>query len=148
MKITRGGVIAAAASPLKPPEPENPPCILVVDDDVSIRKLIVTSLRREGYKLTEAQNGREALDVMRGGDEDLVLLDLMMPEVSGWEVLRIRKDNPDLRRIPVIVISANHGPDVSEAVASGICALLPKPFELAALHALVRSCLSHEHSEE
>lgn len=133
---------------MKPADTETSPCILVVDDDVSIRKLIVTSLRREGYKLNEAVNGREALDAMRGGDEDLVLLDLMMPEVSGWEVLRIRRENAELRRIPVIVISANHGPDVSEAVSSGICALLPKPFELAALHALVRSCLMHEHGEE
>jgi CheY-like chemotaxis protein len=113
-----------------------------VDDDPTIRRLIVTALRRDGYKLTEARNGREALDAMRTGTEDLVLLDLMMPEVSGWEVLRIRKANPELCRIPVIVISANHGPEVVEVVASGICALLPKPFELSALHALVRTCLA------
>ena len=45
----------------------------------------------------------------------------------------------------MIVITANHGPEVAQAVAGGICALLPKPFELKALHALVKSCLSHPH---
>ena len=118
------------------------PCILVVDDDSNIRKLIVTTLRREGYTLSEAHNGREALEAMRSGTEDLVLLDLMMPEVSGWDVLRIREQDAALRRIPVIVITANHGAEVSEAVDSGICALLPKPFALATLHALVKTCLA------
>ena len=117
-------------------------CILVVDDDPSIRRLIVSALRRDGYSMAEAQNGREALDAMRRGDEDLVLLDLMMPEVTGWDVLRIRETSAELRRIPVIVITANYGPELGEALGSGICALLPKPFDLAALQALVRTCLS------
>lgn len=129
------------------PATEERPCILVVDDDPSIRKLIVTTLRRDGYSLSEAENGREALEAMQAGKEDLVLLDLMMPEVSGWDVLRIRKNDSELRRIPVIVITANHGPEVGDALASGICALLPKPFELTTLHALVKTCLSHDHSE-
>jgi CheY-like chemotaxis protein len=122
-------------------------CVLVVDDDVGIRKLIVSSLRREGYTLHEARNGREALSAMESGGEELVLLDLMMPEVSGWEVLRIRKEKPELRRIPVIVISANSGPEIADAISSGICALLPKPFELETLHALVRTCLAHTHGK-
>ncbi|HUP45445.1 MAG TPA: response regulator [Thermoanaerobaculia bacterium] len=117
------------------------PCILVVDDDPSIRRLIISTLRRDGYTLTEARNGREALDAMRRGDEDLVLLDLMMPEVTGWDVLRIREASPDLRRIPVIVITAAYGPELSEALGNGICALLPKPFDLAVLQAIVRTCL-------
>lgn len=107
----------------------------------------MTTLRRDGYKLTEAQNGREALDAMRAGGEDLVLLDLMMPEVSGWEVLRVRKETPSLRGIPVIVISANHGLDVTDVVSNDICGLLPKPFELSSLHELVRTCLLLEHGE-
>lgn len=125
--------------------PRAQPCILVVDDDPSIRQLIVTTLRRDGYSLTEAENGREALEAMRRGNEDLVLLDLMMPEVSGWDVLRVRKESSDLQRIPVIVITAAHGAEVADAVSGGICALLPKPFELEKLHLLVRNCLAaHE----
>jgi CheY-like chemotaxis protein len=118
-------------------------CILVVDDDPAIRRLISTSLRREGYTLHEARNGREALEAMEQGNEALVLLDLMMPEVSGWDVLRTRRENPALRRIPVIVVTASHGDDLQEAVESGICALLPKPFELTKLHETVRNCLSN-----
>jgi CheY-like chemotaxis protein len=129
-------------------QPKEHPSILVVDDDPTIRKLIVRTLSRDGYALTEAKNGQEALEAMRSGTEDLVLLDLMMPEVSGWDVLRVRKENRELQRIPVIVITANQGPEIAEAVGAGICALLPKPFELASLHALVESCLAHPHGPD
>ncbi|MDQ3279967.1 MAG: response regulator [Acidobacteriota bacterium] len=128
--------------------PREQPCILVVDDDPGIRRLIVSTLRRDGYTLTEAQNGQEALDAMRQGNEDLVLLDLMMPHVSGWDVLRIRKTAPELRRIPVIVITAAGGPEMAEVVAGGVFAVLPKPFDLPALHAIVKSCLAHEHGDD
>jgi CheY-like chemotaxis protein len=124
-----------------------PACILVVDDDDSIRGMIRATLQRSGYKVCEARNGREALEEMRGGGSDLVVLDLMMPEVSGWEVLQIRAADEQLRRIPVIVASANRGPEIAEAVNGGICALLPKPFELDALRALVVSCLAHPHGD-
>lgn len=119
--------------------------VLVVDDDISIRKMICYALRREGYTLHEARNGREALTAMKAGNEELVLLDLMMPEVSGWEVLETRRESPELQKIPVIVISANHGPELGNAIRSGICAFLPKPFDLSTLSALVKSCLAHPH---
>lgn len=106
------------------------PCVLVVDDDAAIRRLIMASLSRSGYVVCEAKNGREALEEMRAGRSDLVVLDLMMPEMNGWEVLAVRATDEALRRIPVIVISANRGPAIAEAVANGICALLPKPFDL------------------
>lgn len=122
--------------------------ILVVDDDTGIRTLLATSLRREGYTIHEARNGREALERMFGGAEDLVLLDLMMPEVSGWDVLERRRADPVLRQIPVIVISANRGPEIAGAVSSEICALLPKPFDLEMLHAIVRTCLGHAHGPD
>lgn len=118
------------------------PCILVVDDDPTIRRLIVSTLGRAGYSLTEAGNGREALDAMRRGTEDLVLLDLMMPELTGWDVLRIRGETPALQQIPVIVITANHVPGLRETLGSGVCALLGKPFDLSELLSLVRSCLA------
>jgi CheY-like chemotaxis protein len=121
-------------------------CILVVDDDDSIRRMICVTLKRSGYEVCEARNGREALVAMRSGESDLVVLDLMMPEVTGWDVLRIRAEDESLRRIPVIVASANRGPEIVDAVKGGICALLPKPFELTALQAVVASCLQHDHA--
>jgi CheY-like chemotaxis protein len=115
--------------------------VLVVDDDPNIRRMIVAALKREGYDFLEAPNGREALDVMRAHHPDVVVLDLMMPVLSGWDVLRERADDPELRAIPVIIISANRDPEVATAVAQGICAFLPKPFDIGALSALVRSCI-------
>ena len=118
------------------------PCVLVVDDDPSIRRLIVAALKRDGYDFLEAGNGREALDLMRGRHPDAVVLDLMMPLVSGWDVLQERMKEPALRSIPVIIVSANRDPDIANAVDKGICAFLPKPFDIGALSALVRSCIS------
>ena len=115
--------------------------VLVVDDDPNIRRMIVAALKRDGYDFIEAPNGREALDMMRAQHPDVVVLDLMMPILSGWDVLRERADDPDLRGIPVIIISANRDPEVATAVAQGICAFLPKPFDIGALSALVRSCI-------
>jgi CheY-like chemotaxis protein len=115
--------------------------VLVVDDDPNIRKMIIAALRREGYSFLEAPNGREALDLMREHDPDVVVLDLMMPVLSGWDVLKERQQDARLSRIPVIVVSANRDPDVAVAVNAGICAFLPKPFDIGALSALVRSCM-------
>ena len=84
-------------------------CILVVDDDPGIRLFLVTLLRRRGFRLLEARDGNEALEAMRAGSADLVILDLMMPDVSGWDVLRERAADPSLRRVPMIVVTANSG---------------------------------------
>jgi CheY-like chemotaxis protein len=120
---------------------EPPYCILVVDDDPSIRRMIVAALKRDGYVFHEAPNGKEALDLMRREHPNVVVLDLMMPILSGWDVLQARELEPDLKKIPVIIISANRAPEVATAVDKGICAFLPKPFDIGALSALVRSCL-------
>ena len=115
--------------------------VLVVDDDPNIRRMIMAALRRDGYSFFEAPNGREALDLMRERHPDVVVLDLMMPVLSGWDVLKERQQDATLRRIPVIVVSANRDPDVVVAVNAGICAFLPKPFDIGALSALVKSCM-------
>jgi DNA-binding response OmpR family regulator len=115
--------------------------VLVVDDDPSIRKLIMATLKRDGYEFIEASNGREALERMRADRPNVVVLDLMMPVVSGWDVLQERTHDPELTKIPVIIISANREPDLVKVMDQGICAFLPKPFDISALTALVRSCV-------
>lgn len=122
-------------------DPAKPVRVLVVDDDASIRKLIIAALKRYRYEFLEAGNGKEALNLMRSEGPDVVVLDLMMPIASGWDVLQARMGDPDLSRIPVIIVSANRDPELSTAVDKGICAFLPKPFDIAALSALVQSCL-------
>ena len=116
--------------------------VLVVDDDPNIRKMIIAALRREGYAFAEAPNGKEALEIMRAQHPSVVVLDLMMPIVSGWEVLQERENDPELRQIPVIIVSATRAPEIATAVDKGICAFLPKPFDINVLTALVRSCLA------
>lgn len=118
------------------------PKILVVDDDPNIRRLIIAALKRDGYDFLQAANGQEALDSMRADRPDVVVLDLMMPIVSGWEVLERRMDDPQLSRIPVILVSANRGPEIANAVDRGICAFLPKPFDIDVLKGLVRTCVA------
>lgn len=103
--------------------------------------MIIAALRRAPYDFSEAPNGREALDLMRSEHPDVVVLDLMMPILSGWDVLRERQEDPDLRDIPVILISANRDPEIATAVDKGVCAFLPKPFDIGALSALVKSCV-------
>jgi CheY-like chemotaxis protein len=118
--------------------------VLIVDDDPGIRRLLVTCLRRQGFQLLEARNGREALAEMRAGNADLVVMDLMMPEVSGWDVLRERAADPSLQRIPMIIVTANNNREVTAGVLDKrVCAVLAKPFDLDALLTTVTTCLEH-----
>jgi CheY-like chemotaxis protein len=106
--------------------------------------MIIAALKRGevAYNFLEAANGRDALELMRSARPDVVVLDLMMPVLSGWDVLREREVDDVLKGMPVIVVSANRDPELAVAVNSGICAFLPKPFDISALSALVRSCIS------
>ena len=106
--------------------------------------MMMAALRRDGYTFIEAANGREALEMMRREHPAIVILDLMMPMVSGWDVLRERSSDPDLLSIPVIVVSANRSAELGNAVDKGICAFLPKPFDINVLSSLVRSCIPPE----
>lgn len=116
--------------------------ILIADDDAAIRGMLAASLRKQGYRTAPACDGSEALDAMRAGQADLVLLDLRMPKVTGWEVLAARASNAELRKIPVIVITAERGDRVADELFDGVCELLAKPFDLRLLHDLVKSCLA------
>jgi two-component system OmpR family response regulator len=118
--------------------------VLVVDDDAGIRLLLVTFLRRRGFRMLEARDGREALAVMRVSNADLVIMDLMMPDVSGWDVLRERAADPSLQGIPMIVVTANNNREVIAGLAGqDVYAVLGKPFDLDALLSAVTTCLDH-----
>jgi CheY-like chemotaxis protein len=122
-------------------------CVLIVDDDPAIRRLLVIFLQRGGFHLLEARDGREALAEMHAGNVDLVIMDLMMPEVSGWDVLRERAADPSLQRISMIVITANNSRQVTDALlAKDVYAVVGKPFQLNALLKTVRACLEEPHA--
>jgi CheY-like chemotaxis protein len=115
-----------------------PRCILIVEDHSDILRIMQFVLERDGYDVRTATTVREALDILDTCEPNLLLLDLMLPEVSGWELLALRAADPRLLRIPTIVVSATHRFDPEEALKYSVFATLRKPFEPADLQALAR----------
>ena len=95
--------------------------VLVVDDNRDIRELLVELLAAEGYAVAGAEDGRRALAEARANRPDVILLDLMMPVMSGWEFREAQLRDPDLADVPVVVVSA------FDAALDG-AAVLRKPF--------------------
>jgi DNA-binding response OmpR family regulator len=116
--------------------------ILVVDDDRLNRMRLVHGLKQEGHTSAMAENGRQALEMMRSQPFDLVLLDILMPEMDGYQVLEEMKHNDKLRDLPVIVISALEEMDsIVKGIKLGAEDFLPKPFDPLLLKARISACL-------
>ena len=116
--------------------------ILVVDDNDINRDMLSRRLVRQGYTPLTAQNGREALERLRDEPFDLVLLDILMPEMNGYQVLERIKGDPALRHIPVIMISALDEIDsVVRCIEIGAEDYLPKPFNPVVLRARIGASL-------
>lgn len=116
--------------------------ILVVDDQRTNRLKLSLGLKQQGHTVGEAENGRQALEKLRGERFDLVLLDILMPEMDGYEVLGQMRADKVLRDVPVIVISAM---DDMESVVKGIALgaedYLPKTFDPILLQTRIGTCL-------
>jgi CheY-like chemotaxis protein len=113
--------------------------ILVVEDDGATRELLQMSLELEGYTVALASNGVEGWQRLRASPPSLVLLDIMMPEMDGAELLGLIRADPGFAQLPVIVVSAFE--PASTAVSSIAEEYLPKPFDLDALiAAIARYC--------
>ena len=121
----------------------DPRHVLVVDDDDAIRKLVVRVLRREHYETSEAVHGREALDRMREKPFATVVLDLMMPIMTGIEVIQYLETHDDAGSPCVIVVSAAAERQLEQIQSPTVHAVLRKPFELPDLIAAVRECTRH-----
>ena len=116
--------------------------ILVVDDNASNRDLLSRRLQREGYRVTSVEGGAAALAMIAAEGFDLVLLDLMMPGMSGFEVLNRLKADGGTRHIPVIMISALDELDSTvRCIEAGAEDYLPKPFNPVLLRARINACL-------
>jgi class 3 adenylate cyclase len=116
--------------------------ILIVDDNLQNREMLGRRLEREGHRVQLAGGGREALELLRGQRVDLVLLDVMMPDMDGYEVLQQLKADAALRDIPVLMISAvDEIQSVVRCIELGAEDYLPKPFDPVLLRARIGACL-------
>jgi putative nucleotidyltransferase with HDIG domain len=116
--------------------------ILVVDDEEAIREVVSTLLDSQGYQCTVCSNGRLAFDAFRKDSFDLVLSDIVMPEMDGLKLLSaLRGEDPD---VPVIMVTAMHDISIAlEAIRAGAYDYILKPFEKDQLHLSVRRALEH-----
>ena len=116
--------------------------VLVVDDNEANRDLLARRVRRQGHRVTVAEDGERALELMQQEPFDLVLLDIMMPKMNGYQVLEHLKADPNLRHIPVIVISAlDDINSVVECIELGAEDYLTKPFNAVLLAARISNSL-------
>jgi len=122
--------------------------ILVVDDEELNRILLATNLEESGYTVEMAEDGQQALLMLRAQLFDAVLLDLMMPRMDGYQVLAEMKQDAALRRIPVIVISStDEMKSIVRCIEMGATDYLTKPFDPVLLHARIRGSLASLHEE-
>ncbi len=104
--------------------------VLVVDDDPDFAELVCLMLRLAGYEPIKALGGREGVKLASAANPHVMLLDLMMPDVSGFEVLRLLKGDRETRDIPVIVLTARVSAEsTEEAISLGAAACLFKPYQ-------------------
>jgi excisionase family DNA binding protein len=109
--------------------PGNGPVVLIVDDDERLREYVRVNLEMEGYSVHEAGNAEEGLNVLEKSTPDLVLLDVMMPEVDGWEMLRRVQERHGVGAIPVIMFSGKTEEEMEgDAASRGAQGFIGKPF--------------------
>jgi CheY-like chemotaxis protein len=117
-----------------------PKIMLVVDDDAAILNLVAVILRREHYNVDTASSGKEALEKIALTQYDVVVLDLMMPEVSGLDVLR-HLDLRDPQIKCVVLLSAASPLDIASKISPSVFVALRKPFDNAELIKAVKGCI-------
>jgi len=120
--------------------------ILVVDDDANIRELLRQSLEEESYEVIEAENGFEAINFAKSLTPDLIILDVKMPQINGFDVAAILKNNPETMSIPIIILSILQ--DEERGYKIGIDRFLPKPLNKDGLLREVNSLLTQGESRK
>ena len=110
--------------------------VLVVDDDDAVRSIVAETLRGEGYQVDEANNGAAALERLQADAPDVILLDIVMPVIDGYEFLKRLHQAGGMADIPIVLVSATHA--LSDAAHDlGVRAVLTKPFDMGMLVAIV-----------
>jgi len=121
-----------------------PPKIIIVEDQPDVADLLEEMLGIDGYQVIKIHSSTGALTMIRTENPDVVLLDIMMPDVSGLEVLRFMRREPDLQRTPVVIVSARTLPsDIRAGLEAGATAYLTKPVDVDLLRETVAQVI-HE----
>ena len=123
--------------------------ILVIEDEPDLQELIRFNLDREGYRVKCTASGREAVQLVRENPPELILLDIILPELDGREVCRILKADPKTRQVPIIMVTAmGEDTDIVAGLAIGADDYLPKPFSPKVLVARIRALLRRKSASQ
>lgn len=121
--------------------------VLVVDDEPEIRDLCRVNLEFAGHEVVQKGNGADAIEYLQRERPDFVFLDLMMPDVDGWDVLRAMRENPDTADVPVVLLTARAGEDDQiRGWSEGIFDYIVKPFNPLSLAEWVEQ--AHDPAQE
>jgi DNA-binding response OmpR family regulator len=122
---------------------KRPPVILVVDDDLQVQRAMEIMLGHSGYRVLLAGSGQEAIDRISSSRPDLVLLDVMMPEMDGYEATKRIRQLPGGEELPIIFLSVLGGEAESKArgLELGICDCIAKPVKMNDLRRRIEACL-------
>jgi DNA-binding response OmpR family regulator len=119
------------------------PLILIADDDEDILALVKLRLERAGFRVAAARNGEEALELAQADPPSLAVLDVMMPRLDGFGVLKAIREDPALAATPVVMLSARvHADDVGRGLDAGADEYLAKPFRSERLLEVVQELLA------
>lgn len=114
--------------------------VLVVEDDTAIRRLLVVTLEHEGLNVTSASDGVEGIEALRERVFRVLVLDLMMPRVNGWDVIEWLREHPEKKPRSVIVVSAASRDVLRELEPSVVNAIVFKPFDVNELVGYIKAC--------
>lgn len=116
--------------------------ILIVDDEADLLELIEYNLKKEGYNVLKAENGMEGIRLARKHHPDLILLDIMMPRMTGFEVCKVIREDNDLKQVPVIFLTARSDEETEvSGLDVGADDFLPKPISTVKLVARIKTVL-------
>lgn len=125
----------------------NPKKVLIVDDEISILVPLKFLLEKNDFTVSLAQSGKDALDQIAKSKPDLILLDIMLPDLDGYEIFQMIRENPEWDDIKVLYLSAkNRDVDIAKGLNLGVDAYVTKPFSNADLMAKVRNLLESKGS--
>jgi len=115
--------------------------ILIVDDEATTRQLLRDVLENEGYTMLEAGNGQEAIDILKKHKTDLIILDIMMPQMNGWDTAAVISTDPKLKIIPFIFLTAKSDKTSKQLGKISTKYYIEKPFEIQNIIEVIKTAI-------